>query len=70
MAGAHRYLEQVYMKQHHAEFAVPATAGGSAFIPYIGGRLPRRITKRTIHVLYNQTLLLARNIKTEFISSL
>ena len=37
MAGANRYLEQVYMKQHHAEFAVPATAEGSASTSYFMG---------------------------------
>jgi len=40
MAEANRYLEQVYLPQHNAEFMVPASAQGSAFIPYIGNNLP------------------------------
>ena len=40
MAAANRYLEQVYMPNHNAEFAVPATQAGSAFVPCIGVRLP------------------------------
>lgn len=40
MGAANRYLEQVYMPNHNAEFAVPALETGSAFVPYIGTRLP------------------------------
>ena len=40
MDAANRYLEQVYMPNHNAEFALPAAAAGSAFVPYIGTRLP------------------------------
>ena len=40
MADANRYLEQIYMPQHNTEFAVPASAQGTAFIPYIGNNLP------------------------------
>ena len=40
MQAANRYLEQVYMPNHNAEFALPAPEAGSAFIPYIGARLP------------------------------
>ena len=40
MAAANRYLEQVYMPNHNAEFALPALEEGSAFVPYIGTRLP------------------------------
>lgn len=36
MASANAYLEQVYMPQHNAEFAVPPAQEGSAFVPYIG----------------------------------
>jgi transposase len=37
MQQANAYLEQVYMPGHNAEFAVPASAAGTAFVPYIGG---------------------------------
>ena len=40
MDAANRYLEQVYMPHHNAEFALPAPEPGSAFVPYIGARLP------------------------------
>jgi transposase len=40
MDAANRYLEQVYMPNHNAEFALPALEEGSAFVPYIGTRLP------------------------------
>jgi hypothetical protein len=40
MDAANRYLEQVYMPNHNAEFALPALEAGSAFVPYIGARLP------------------------------
>jgi hypothetical protein len=40
MDAANRYLEQVYMPNHNAEFALPAPEAGSAFVPYIGTRLP------------------------------
>ena len=40
MDAANRYLEQVYMPNHNAEFELPALEGGSAFVPYIGTRLP------------------------------
>ena len=39
MDAANRYLEQVYMPNHNAEFELPALEGGSAFVPYIGTRL-------------------------------
>ena len=38
MASANRYLEQIYMARHNAEFGVKPAAEGTAFIPYIGGR--------------------------------
>ena len=40
MDAANRYLEQVYMPNHNAEFALPARETGSAFVPCIGVRLP------------------------------
>lgn len=40
MAAANRYLDEVYMPNHNAEFALPVLETGSAFVPYIGARLP------------------------------
>jgi len=40
MDAANRYLEEVYMPNHNAEFALPALESGSAFVPYIGRGLP------------------------------
>ena len=40
MDAANRYLEQVYMPNHNAEFSLPATEPGSAYVPYIGAGLP------------------------------
>ena len=40
MNAANGYLERVYMPNHNAEFAVPATEAGTAYVPYIGAGLP------------------------------
>jgi transposase len=40
MGAANRYLDEVYMPNHNAEFTLPALETGSAFVPYIGTRLP------------------------------
>lgn len=40
MAQANRYVEQVYLPRHNAEFAVAAEHSGSAFVPFIGASLP------------------------------
>jgi transposase len=40
MGAANRYLDEVYMPNHNAEFTLPALEAGSAFVPYIGTRLP------------------------------
>ena len=39
MAGANRYLTEVYRPAFNAEFAQPAMEAGSAFVPWIGGCL-------------------------------
>jgi len=40
MAAANRYLQQLYMPRHNAQFAVPAKQAGSAFVPFLSGNLP------------------------------
>ena len=39
MAKANRYLTDVYRPAFNAEFAQPAAESGTAFVPWIGGRL-------------------------------
>ena len=39
MAQANQYLAKVYLPAFNAEFAVPAMAEGTAFVPWIGGSL-------------------------------
>jgi hypothetical protein len=39
MQQANIYLAEVYLPRHNAEFAVPASGSGSAFVPYIGNAL-------------------------------
>jgi hypothetical protein len=39
MASANRYLQRRYRRAFNAEFAVPAAASGSAFVPFIGANL-------------------------------
>ena len=39
MAEGNRYLTQVYLPAFNAEFVQPAMADGTAFVPWIGGRL-------------------------------
>ena len=53
LAGANRYLEQVYMARHNAEFSVKPAAEGTAFIPYIGGRLPDILCEQHERVVGN-----------------
>jgi hypothetical protein len=39
MAAANRYLAEVYLPAFNAEFTQPAREEGSAFVPWVGGRL-------------------------------
>lgn len=39
MGAANRYLQRIYRPAFNAEFSQPATAEGSAFVPWIGGAL-------------------------------
>jgi len=39
MTAANRYLDEVYRPAFNAEFMPPALEEGSAFVPWIGGRL-------------------------------
>ena len=57
MASANRYLEQVYMARHNAEFSVKPAAQGTAFIPHLGGRLPDILMELLAIRLSQQTTL-------------
>ena len=39
MAAANRYLQDIYLPTFNAEFAQPALEEGTAFVPWVGGRL-------------------------------
>ncbi len=39
MAGANRYLAEVYLPAFNVEFMQPAREEGTAFVPWIGGNL-------------------------------
>ena len=39
MASANRYIDEIYRPAFNAEYAQPAIEAGSAFVPWIGGRL-------------------------------
>lgn len=39
MAAANRYLQEAYLPRFNAEFKPPALAEGSAFVPWMGGKL-------------------------------
>ena len=36
MAGANRFLKEVFLPQHNARFATPAEDQGTAFVPFTG----------------------------------
>ncbi len=65
MAGANRYLEQVYMARHNAEFKVPPAAEGTAFIPYIGGRLPDILCEQHERVVGNDNCVSFGGLKLQ-----
>jgi len=46
MASANRYLTEVYRPAFNAEFAQPAREAGTAFVPWIGGRLEDTLCER------------------------
>ncbi len=65
MADANRYLEQIYLPQHNEEFAVPATAEGSAFIPYIGNNLPDVLCEQHERIVGNDNCVSFKTMKLQ-----
>ena len=65
MEKANLYLAEVYMAQHNVEFAVPATAEGTAFIPYIGGRLPEILCEQHERIVGNDNCVSFNTMKLQ-----
>ncbi len=65
MASANRYLEQVYMARHNAEFSVKPAAQGTAFIPYIGGQLPEILCEQHERVVGNDNCVSFEGMKLQ-----
>ena len=65
MADAHRYLEQIYMPQHNADFAVPSSAQGTAFIPYIGNNLPDVLCEHHERIVGNDNCVSFKAMKLQ-----
>ena len=65
MAEANRYLERVYLPQFNAEFTVPASAEGSAFIPYIGNNLPDVLCEQHERVVGNDNCVSFAGMKLQ-----
>jgi transposase len=65
MAAANRYLERLYLPRHNAEFSVPATARGSAFIPYIGNNLPDVLCEQHERIVGNDNCVSFEGMKLQ-----
>lgn len=65
MADANRYLEQIYLSQHNAEFMVPASAEGTAFIPYIGNNLPDVLCEQHERIVGNDNCVSFAGMKLQ-----
>lgn len=65
MADANRYLEQVYLPQHNAEFMAKAAAEGSAFIPYIGNNLPDVLCEQHERIVGNDNCVSFAGMKLQ-----
>ena len=61
-AAANRYLEQVYMPRHNAEFAVPAAEPGSAYVPFIGGALKDILCEQHERTVMNNNCVTFENL--------
>src|SRR3989304_4803267 len=57
MDAANRYLETVDLPNHKAEFALPAPEAGSAFVPYIGTRVPDVLCSQFARTVDNDNCL-------------
>ena len=63
--GTSRYLEQVYMAQHNAGFRVKPEAEGTAFIPYIGGRLPDILCEQHERIVGSDNCVSSEGLKLQ-----
>jgi len=65
MADANRYLEKVYLPQWNAEFSVPASGEGTAFIPYIGNNLPDVLCEQHERIVGNDNCVSFEGMKLQ-----
>jgi transposase len=65
MADANRYLEQIYLPRFNAEFRVPASAIGTAFIPYIGNNLPDVLCEQHERIVGNDNCVSFAGMKLQ-----
>lgn len=61
-AAANRYLEQVYMPRHNAEFAVPAAEPGTAYVAFIGGALKDILCEQHERTVMNNNCVTFENL--------
>ncbi|WP_300455041.1 transposase [Accumulibacter sp.] len=65
MAGANRYLTEVYRLAFNVEFMPPAMAGGSAFVGWIGGALDDIVRERFEHTVGNDSFVSFEGMKLQ-----
>lgn len=64
-AAANRYLAQVYMPRHNAEFAVPAAQPGSAYVPFVGSALQDILCEQFERDVGNDNCVNFKNMKLQ-----
>lgn len=65
MAEANHYLSQVYLPNFNAEFMQPAMEEGSAFVPWVGGRLEDILCERFERTVGNDNCVSFERIKLQ-----
>jgi len=65
MAGANRYLEEVYMPGFNAEFMQPAMEQGSAFVAYVGRDLADILCEHHERVVGNDNCVAFEGMKLQ-----
>jgi len=65
MAGANRYLQEVYRPAFNAEFMQPAMEDGSAFVGWIGGALDNILCERFERTVGNDNCVSFENMKLQ-----
>jgi transposase len=65
MAGANRYIAEVYLPAFNAEFAVPAREEGLAFVPWIGGNLDDILCEQIERTVGNDNCVRFENLSLQ-----